>query len=316
MKPFDLTTDSFAKIPLIIDQRIFEELSTGGPRAIDRLLLPEIRNLKNEYKRMGNPSIIYLAGNSLSDVVSSMPRCNESFQFSKLQSLMAEMLLSQGSDAHSLILAIHHLDIAIDVLQRVETISEHMIRTHVSYVLQLTVTYKALGHFDYALKLLDSSSKLLITGKSATPVDLVPLKRQEIMMHQTIEGHRQLLEHAVIYKKHEPLEYYRSLKRVFEFLLNNGGIRQANTIFTEFNKAFISISNQVDPISQISFMKNIGHYHLCKNEIKKASGILNEALTLASQCNLQGQVRQIIRLLQEIDTGNNIAKLETFTITS
>jgi hypothetical protein len=161
-----------------------------------------------------------------------------------------------------------------------------------------------------------SEAKSLIDEGVATALDLIPLRRQEIMMYQEISGYEQLAEDAVKYAVAQPLEYYRSLKRVFEFLLNEGGQQKAEQLYPEFKRAFGAVASKVPPISLISFMKNVGQYQMSLGNTQEASAVFARTLIEAKQRNLYGQVRQVKRLMQELESDNSRGKLVTFGVSS
>jgi len=316
MKRNKLSISWAANVPVIIDQRLLEIMDAGGPRKIDAFLFPWVRHLKDEYKRTGNPVIIYQIGSSVSDKIVLLQCCHYSFQFSQLQGLLAEMLLAHGKDASSLRTAVCCLETAIETAQRVGVINDKIVRAHVFYALLLGIARKALGHFDESLKGMRNTAKDLVCKSAATDIDLISLRRQEIMMHQTVAGHEQLAEEAIQYAALQPLEYYRSLKRAFEFFLNQGAQQNSEQIYPEFKRAFAAISQKTALISRISFMKNIGQYYMTIGEAKVAADVFDRTLLIASQLNLRGQVRQVKRLMQEIESDNNKGKLVTFRAVS
>lgn len=301
-------------VPIIVGRNTLEKLASGGSRAIDIFLLPEIRLIRNEYKRSGNPYIVYLAANSVANIVKPFKGSHSSFQYSQLLALMGELALAQGSHADIIHVAIYHIESAIEIVNQVDSFCNEIIAAEVNYCLLLAVAEKVLGNHGESLSYLHAVIKHLAAKRYASELDLVPLRRQEIMMHQTIGGHRQLAEDAVQFHRLNPLEYYRSIKRVFEFLLNTGGMHEAEQIYPELKRAFTAVSFSVDPISHVSFLKNIGQYMLLRNETEQASMVLGRTLLDARRLNLQGQVRQVTHLLQELDSGNNQGKLETFIV--
>jgi hypothetical protein len=305
-----------ADVPLIMDQKLLETIEIGGTRAIDKFLLPWVNQLKDEYKRIGNPVLIYQAGKAVCIEIKSIQSCHSSFQYSRLQALLAEMLLASGRDSRTLLIAMSHLECAIETIQRVSTINNDVVRAHVFYVLLLGITKKAVGCFDESLKIMNSAATSLINEGIATELDLIPLRRQEIMMYQTISGYEQLAEDAIKYAVVQPLEYYRSLKRVFEFLLNEGGQQKAEQIYPEFKRAFIAVASKVPPISLISFMKNVGQYQMSVGNTQEASAVFTRTLVEANQRNLYGQVRQVKRLIQELESDTSRGKLVTFGVSS
>jgi hypothetical protein len=123
-----------ADVPLIIDQRLLDAIELGGTRAIDIFLLPWVNQLKDEYKRIGNPILIYQAGKAVCLEIKSMQCCHSSFQYSRLQALLAEMLLASGRDTRTLQIAVAHLESAIETIQRVNTVNSDVVRSHVFYI--------------------------------------------------------------------------------------------------------------------------------------------------------------------------------------
>jgi hypothetical protein len=291
-----------------------EALTAGGSRAIDAFLMTEIRWLKDEYRRVGNPRLIYLAGNSYTHLLSTLSATHRSFQYARLQTLLSEMLIAQGGNPEMLHTAIQHVEVALEIIDRVGIISEETLRVQVSCALLLGVARKALGQFDESLYIMRKLSKTFINISSATEVDLILIRRQEIIMRQAIDEHRQLAEEAVKYRTVRPLEYYRSLKRVFEYLMNNGGDLEAERIYPEYRRAFATVSHIVDPIGHISFAKNIGQFFMLRGRLKEAAIVLDQSLKEARHLNLQGQVRQLEILTQELGSGTGRGKLVTFKV--
>lgn len=305
---------TFANAPVLVDRKRLEQMAAGGSLEIDAFLLPEIRQLKSEYLKIGNPYLLYLAYRSLSGLVSTFIGSRASIQYARLQLMMAEMLLAQGKDSPSLNLAIFYSELAIETLKNVESISDNLIQTMAYSALMLGVAKKALGHYDDSLKNMRSIATYLTRKRSASKLDLIPLSRQEIIMQQTDKGHVQLLGDAIQYKMFKPCEYYSSLKRVFEYLLNKGRVNEAGQLFPELKRAFLFIKHQLAPISVISYLKNVGQYSLVIGDSGAASKLYETALSEARRLNLYGQVRQLTQLIQELKTGRSQSNLVTFKV--
>jgi hypothetical protein len=314
MKLFDNFGDRTPMVLRLSNPHFMESLAAGGAKSLDALLIPEVRWLRHEYKQTGNPRLIYLAGSSYTDLLKAFPATRYSFQYALLQSLLGEMLIAQGNNAETLHAAVKHIETALEIMDSVSIMSEETLRAQVSCALLLGVARKALGEFDESLFIMRKLSKVFIDIASATEVDLVPIRRQEIMMHQTMEGHRQLAEEAVRYRTLRPLEYYRSLKRVFEYVMNNDGILEAEQIYPEFRRAFASISHMVGHISHVSFAKNVGQFLMTRGQLQAAAVVLNRSLKESRVLNLHGQVRQLEILVQEAESDASRGKLVTFMV--
>lgn len=314
MNLFDKFANGTPIIPPLGSSHFLEALAAGGTRAIDTFLMPEIRWLKEEYRQTGNPRLIYLAGSSYIHLLEPLPSTRSSFQYARLQSLLGDMLIAQGDSSETLYVAVQHIETALETMARVGTISEETLREHIRCALLLGVARKALGEFDESLLIMRKLSKVFLDIASATEIDLTPLRRQEIMMHQTTDGHRQLAEEAVRYRTLRPLEYYRSIKRVFEFVMNKGGASEAEQIYPEFRRAFANVSNRADCLDHVSFAKNVGQFLITQGQFKAATVVLNRSLEESRRLNLYGQVRQIETLVQELESGNSRGKLITFIV--
>jgi hypothetical protein len=133
------------------------------------------------------------------------------------------------------------------------------------------------------------------------------------MMHQSIAGHKKLLEEAPFYKNLKPIEYYSTLKRVLEFSMNNDMYILASRLLPELKYAFNNVRKQLPPLSHVSFIKNLGQFNINNGDIKFGKNLLDYALIQAHRLNFAGQYKQIDNLLKELDLGAK-AKLKTFKI--
>lgn len=283
-------------------------------RDIDTFLFGQIGKLKREYARSGNPEVIYLAGMELTRRVSEFSNSRFSFQCARLQALLAEMLIAEGRDAVKLNLAVHHIHVALEILRSVDVVDAETIRTWVFCEMLLAVARKALGRPDDALNGIEQASRRLREKLSASELNLMPLRRQQIIMLQKESGHRELAETAVGYRHHDPVGYFGSLKRVFEFLLNRHKTDEAQGLLAEFNRAYLAVQKRIPPISHVSFLKNVGHLQLQAGRRDNAWALLSRASSEAQARNLVGQVRQIQYLLSELGGGNSKGTLITLVV--
>lgn len=300
--------------PVILDRRTLERLEAGGVRALDQFLLREIDILKGEYKRRGNPHIIALAARAVLTAVAPLPQATMSFQAARLHALIGNMLIAQGASAGDLRNALVHLEVALSMLEHIQTFSEELRSAYVSFTLLVGVARKALGEFDESLRIMRGSMVEMLRSGEANQVDLVPLVRQEIIMLQTPSGHRRLASTAIMYRESHPLEYYGSIKRVFEYVMNTGRVHEAKRLYPEWRAAFLRVAHRVEPISQISFLKNLGQYAIELRAFRRADHLLRRALCEAEQRSLRGQVRQIEYLIETAGDRVGTAKLLTYQI--
>ncbi|PHN00912.1 hypothetical protein CRP01_39645 [Flavilitoribacter nigricans DSM 23189 = NBRC 102662] len=288
-------------------------LASSGSNTIEVFLFLEIKKLKKLYEKTGDPYPVYLAGLSIAQAIELIPKASNSFQYSRLQSLLAQMLLDQGKDQYTLTLALEHICKAVEIISSLNMVSEELIKEHVKFALFLGVIKKALGEYDESIMLMRENALLLTSKKGATKLDLIPLERQEIIMHQSVKGHQKLINEASLYVKNKPIEYYSTIKRIFEFLMNTDQYPKAKELFSEYRRAFSYISRRLPPLSHISFLKNTGQFYSGIGENKKAKVILINILNEARKRNLFGQERQILYMLEEIEAGER-AELITFFV--
>jgi hypothetical protein len=301
-------------VPVIIDGRTLESLAAGGARALDRFLLAETRALETEYKQHGIPRITALAAESLVQATAPLPQSKKSFQTARLHALVADKLIAHGATASDIRVAITSLEIALSILERIQTFSLEMLRAHVSFALLLGVARKAIGEFDEALRFMRETALDLRTSGDARYVDLVSLTRQETIMLQSPRAHRLLASAAISYRDTHPLEYYGSVKRVFEFVLNSGRLGEAQRLYPEWKASYLRVARRLDPLSRISFVKNLGQYAIERREVARASRLLGFAAVEAQRRGLLGQVRQIHHLIAKARDGGSAGKLLTYRI--
>ncbi|HYD16301.1 MAG TPA: hypothetical protein VEA77_07870, partial [Hyphomicrobium sp.] len=271
--------------------------SPGDPRVIDSILFKYVRYLRGSYRSLGDPVLVYLAAARLESQVRIYHGATSSFQYTKLLALMAEMLVEEGRDEGRLSLALEHIEAAIETLNRVPVMSEEVLGTYVSCYLYRSVIQKALGNYDVSISGLVSSRRTLVSKMEMSNIDLIMLERQEVIMLQDMRLYRRLAENAASYAVLRPMEYYGTVKRIFEFCVTSGKLEDADKMLPEFKRAFDVISNRLPPISKIAFYRDIGLFLMCCGKTKSAESILRPALQRARSLNLHGQQRQITGII-------------------
>lgn len=290
---------------------ILDKLS--GAATIDAFLLSEIRRLKEVYEKTGDPYPVFLAGLSIARSVESVPESQGSFQFARLLSFLSQMLLNQGKDQLTLSLALEYIQRAIEIIFCMNVVSDEIIKEHIKSALFLGVIQKSLGQFEESILGMRETSKFLTERKGVTKIDLIPLERQEIIMQQSIRGHQKLVDEASQYRRSLPIEYYSTIKRIFEFMMNTGQYSKTKVLFPEYRRAFASVSGRLPPLSHISFLKNASQFYSISGETPRAIAILRTILREARQRNLFGQERQILFMLNEMEAGEKV-ELVTFYV--
>lgn len=273
------------------------------PGDIDRLLYPRVAHLRDAYRRTSDPQLIRLAAEGLISELSPVPAFGASFQASRLYALVAETHLDEGKDADSLSAGLLAIETATDILGRVDMASDDLFRTRVTYALHAGVLTKALGRYEESLEWMKAEKDWLIGSKGLTTLDTVMLDRQEVLMRQEARGFEALLRDALAYRTIKPMEYYASIRRVFEFCLNNQRLPEASSLFPEFRRAFAAVAKALPVLSHISFAKNVGHYELLRGHALEAERVLSRCLLRAQALQLHGQVRQITALRNSLHDG-------------
>jgi hypothetical protein len=290
-----------------------DALASGGTRSLDAFLRPRVRHLRSVFASSGDPRAVYNPSRRLVEVVGPLPASSASYQYSRLLALIAELLIAEGKDISSLMEAEHTLVSAIDILHLIPVISTDILSAHVSYALHLTVARKALGQFEAAVRGLSESKTRLQSRMGLTELDVLMLERQEVIMQQDLGAYRRLAEKSAIYVRERPIEYYATLKRIFEFSLNQGMIDEAVALSSEFQRSFLAVKTRLPLLSHLSFSKNMGHYLLHKGQSEKAIGVLDLCLRSSEALNFQGQRRQILHLLNQSSSQSRRA-LPTFRV--
>ena len=306
--------EPYTSVPLLFDADTLQQLADGGVRALDAFLTRERAWLRAEYRRTGNPRLIALAGLSVLRAVKDFPSCRLSLGYARLCSLVASMLIASASSIADIRQASEQLDKALSVISELDLSKSSPREAYVGAVLLAGVARKAVGQFDEAISFLRRSKAQLLRAGSTSVVEMVPLVRQEVIMQQDDAGHRMLASQALLYRNTHPLEYYGSVKRVFEYVLNRGRLREAEQLYPEMRRSYLRVSRRVDPVGQVSFLKNIGQLEIERGNVERASRILGRAHIHAQQTMLWGQARQIQYMLDRIVNAIQGGRLITFRI--
>lgn len=177
-----------------------------------------------------------------------------------------------------------------------------------------SISEKALGNPVEAFKVLSTVSKNNWIMKNGSIRLLMPIDRQKVMMRQSLQGYIELLYSAQAIKYDDPLEYYRSMKRVFEFATNNGLHKSVKKLMPDLLKSFSVINQAVPPISKVSLLKNLGQANALLNNFPLAKIQLRAALKAAEGKKLSGQITQIHQLIDAVDQENVVGALATFRV--
>jgi len=171
------------------------------------------------------------------------------------------------------------------------------------------VSLKAIGMFDESIGYMRTEAK----RHEFSAIEGVALNRQEAMMQQDLNWHLRLLNDSLAYRSARPREYYRTLKRTTELLLNRGEYRAADEIAPELGRAFLSALPNLTGLARISFVKNIAQILAARGESYRALRLLDLCLRAATASRFDGQARQIRALMHDLQEGKQLT-LTTFEV--
>ena len=269
--------------------------------------------MKRNYKQAGNPWIIYTAALQIIDQVRSYRGSKSSFQFAELLAYAAEMILSEGKSAVTLRRGLSLIFEAQETIARVPVISKEILRARVSYALHEGIILKALGYFDEAIRIMRFRANNLESHYDVSDIETVSLSRQEVIMQQDKRAFARLAENAALYRDTHPAEYYGTLRRIFEYLLNTRRLDQAKAMHDEHLRAFRQIAYKLPQLSSVTFAKNEGYYQALAVSERQGEALLGDALVAAQRLQLFGQERQIRSMLHNQGSVERIG-LQVFKV--
>lgn len=279
---------------------------------IDSFLKERLAVLRNHHRSGVAPRLVSHAGEVILNNVSGVPGFNSSLEAAQLQVFLADVLLSSALTKQTLIHAQSYVLSAKETIARGSRITQKTLNLYVHGSLIDSVAHKASGNIDAAMNALESSSKFALSEFDANSMDLIPLHRQRVLMLQKKDAFYELALRSRAYRNTNPAEYYATVKRVFEFLLNHHQIDDADRIFKEFRLAYAQAAELLPLIAKVSFIKNLGHYFSLHGLHKRATTLYVNALYVAEKMQFLGQRGQLIALLHE--SGNKQGVLPKFEI--
>ncbi|MEN3536100.1 hypothetical protein AAH991_13375 [Microbispora sp. ZYX-F-249] len=304
-------TGSDWALPLIAGAGFRERLASD-PVFTDTFFLLEHRRLRRFYLDTGAPRLVYLCGEGLSALAHDLGLAG-SAGVAVLEVTLAEMLIAGGASPADLRTAEDHLDRGWNHLSR----SAHAtVTTRVlpQWYLLRAIVHKARGETTAYESILTDGVRDAWIRDHAGPGDRAPIVRQHVMMRQDSHQHLTLLVSARGYRDERPLEYYRTMKRVIEFLTNAGLVEAASTLEREFVAPFARVRHGVPLIARVSFAKNLAHLSALRGDRQSAAEVLRLAARSADTAGLHGQVRQLRLLTKAVEENDVRGALETFRL--
>lgn len=295
---------------LLVTKLLLHETRNASPEVIESLLFEQVNVLQSKYRTFGNPVLLYNAGQNVLtefEAILSIP----SFASGQLHMFLGKLLLNANINLESTQLAETHLRKAVQILSGFEPLSGKSITGYLSANLLLSISAKMQGRLDEAFDIISCTLKEKCIQKIASPLETLPLVRQKAIMEQTSSSHA-MLQAALDSSEHSPTEHFCSFKRLFEFSLNTHNPLTMDQLYERTNRAFSKASVNLDPISKVSYFKNVYHYHRVCGRRSLADSLFKFVVQESRRLDLHGQHRQITRLKAQFDSesrGNKAVRL-------
>lgn len=289
-----------------------EDIYESSPGLFQNYSDEFLREIKNQRKQNVNSQIIKTSVEFYLSNFDSHSSFKSSFSAGQILKYHSQLLLEHASSEPDLTKALLDITDSIQILSSSkmnnsinELVSAHLIRS---------VLLKVLGDKDEALYSLKDSQHEL-RNLISSDLELIKLRRQEQIIHQTQLSHKFLFKDANKIKGYNLIEYYSSIKRLFEFFMNNGFIENAGRIYNNFVKTFHSVQWDLPLISHLSFLKNIGQFNILIGKKNDGIRLLKVAYNKALSLKLTGQMEQLKNLLTNYESPSEF-KLVTYRSSS
>jgi hypothetical protein len=165
------------------------------------------------------------------------------------------------------------------------------------------VTLKARLRLKDAVQVLRS----ITTDPSLEPYwslgDRLPLIRQEVIMVGGATPHRWLAEQHDAMRAAGPLEHYRTVKRLLEFVMNQGNVSAGRRLLPASIRAFAPLAAAAPPLARVSMVKNVGQLESLDGRPQRGLALLRVAGLAAEEQGLKGQLRQIDAMIEMVQLG-------------
>lgn len=291
----------------LVDSDLLDAFSRGDRKVIEDFFLKEFYITRAIYIRLGDPNVAVTYALNAGQLVDHISISDIAVAI--FLSYIAELLIARGR-IDSLIEPL--LSISESHAAKAPCNDGLRIKVLSNIYLLRSISEKALGNTSEAYRLLLELDKSKWVRSNGNRGLLLPVHRQQVMMHQSFQQHMDILEDATRIRAEAPLEYYRTLKRVFEYATNHGYQRSVTRMMPIMLAAFAGVRHEVPLISKISILKNLGQANAMLGNTDLAKLQLESALLKAEEKDLKGQIGQIHRIREAVETGSVIGSLVTF----
>lgn len=293
---------------VLADATTVEGLMAGNPTFITDLYRSELVRVRQYYATLGDPQAAYELGFGMSELGKRAP--TKFLAIAAFEVQLAELLIAQG---RNLTKASAHIDAAFAHAAAAESDKKGRARILSKAILLRGIVMKAHGEDESARQVLLETNQLPWWGE-VDPADSIAVLRQRVMMSQSLAEHVALLKAARGYKSTRPLEYFRTIKRVFEFFINEGFSQSANALEPMVLAAFVASLSGQTPISKVSLLKNLAQASALQGDVDTALDRARVAEFAANRLGLHGQLLQIQTIAEGIQDGSVVGSLLTFRV--
>lgn len=257
---------SVLRVPYVISSAYLDELVRAGAPAVAGFLGAQAAFIERAWFAEGNAALVAFAASSLlSQVDGRVPHCEA-------------LALLHVLEAQALLAAATHSDHAVRALagaDRVQDILSGLTPTATSFellsesVLIAGVALKAVGRFDDSIDYLRAQRR----DRRWSGVAAIALARQEVMMmFQDEDRHLLLLHEAPAYRDARPREYFRTVKRVTELLLNRQRLALADVLAPELGRAYVRAKSELSVLGRLSMMRDLAQLYAARGEHERGCG--------------------------------------------
>ncbi|MGO1048695.1 hypothetical protein [Crossiella sp. CA198] len=303
--------DDLSPVPLLVSRQVTERIA-GCAEVAELFFATENRRVREFYRRTGDPALCLRFGESVTGYAAGLP-VRGCAGVGVLHLFLAEMALAIGSGAVDVRRAEGHLSRArrqFEACALPSVVAGGLINWH----WLMSVCAKARGDLSGYAELLGQARRDPSIARLAEPVDYIPVIRQQVMLSQDHRLHLQLLAGAADYRTERPLDYFRTVKRVLEFLTNTGHVLAAGELAGEFVRAFAAVRPASTLISRISFLKNLAQLRCLHGDVPAARRLIRLATRAAEDAGLAGQRRQLGALAVAVEQSDVRGALLTFRV--
>lgn len=281
------------------DPRTFFE---AGVVEIDRVLLHELRELRTQYRNSGNPMLVYRIGVRLAEMME--PALDQKpYQLGCLHQFLGYLLINANQSSHSVRTAEQHLRLALTVFEAASFSTGESITRYLRTTWLLAITIKMQNRFEQAVSLIKDTLDDAYFRRAATMLDRLPLVRQLVLIDQTDASYGQFSKTLEI-QQLNPVQYFHSARRLFEFALNNNNIRYAEVLYRQVLAAFKDARPYLESVHVWSFHKNLYHYFRLLKKRDIADVLFRRTFAATTRLGLDGQRVQLVSLSRHFESGN------------